>query len=211
MLLPLAESVEAMWNALDRKVRNQVRKAEKSELSGVAGGIELIDEFYPVFATNMRDLGTPVYGKRFFEEVFRAFPERTRIFSVRKGSQPVAAGIGWRYRDTFEMPWASSLREFRSLSPNNLLYWEAIKHAIAASCGTFDFGRSTPNEGTFNFKQQWGAEPHPCCWEYQMVNGATMPNQSPTNPKFALAIAAWKRLPVSVATWLGPTIVRSIP
>ena len=53
-----------LWSKIDRKARNQVRKAQKSNLTVVRGGVELVDEFYTVFARNMRDLGTPVYAKR---------------------------------------------------------------------------------------------------------------------------------------------------
>jgi FemAB-related protein (PEP-CTERM system-associated) len=211
MLLPLAADADAMWNALDRKVRNQVRKAEKSELTSVVGGAELIDEFYPVFATNMRDLGTPVYGKRVFEEIFKALPGHTSMFVVRKGTTTVAAGVGYSYRTTFEMPWASSLKEHRALSPNNLLYWHAIRHAIATGHRVFDFGRSTPDEGTYHFKRQWGAEAEPLFWEYRLPGGGALPDQSPKNPKFSLAISLWKKLPVPIATLIGPSIVRSIP
>jgi hypothetical protein len=91
------------------------------------------------------------------------------------------------------------------------LYWSVIEHAIGERCTTLDFGRSTPNEGTFKFKEQWGATPRPCHWEYYLSSGRPMPNTSPSNPKFNLAIAAWKKLPVGLATWLGPSIVRSIP
>jgi serine/alanine adding enzyme len=212
MLLPLASDADAMWNLLDRKVRNQVRKAEKSGLTCEVGGRELIDAFYPVFATNMRDLGTPVYARRLFEEVFAALPDRTRMYVVRASDgTAVAAGVGLRFRDTVEMPWASSLKEHRAMSPNNLLYWTAIKDAIAAGATTFDFGRSTPNEGTYNFKAQWGAKPVPLCWEYRLLRERQLPDQSPTNGKFSLAIEAWKHLPLSVARTLGPVIVRAIP
>lgn len=212
MKMALAPDAEAMWGLLDRKVRNQIRKAEKSDLVCQIGGKELIDAFYPVFATNMRDLGTPVYAKRFFEEIFAAFPDETTMFVVRASDgAAVAGGIGLRYRDTLEMPWASSLKAYRAMCPNNLLYWSAIKQAIAGGCRTFDFGRSTPNEGTYNFKQQWGAEPDSLCWEYRFTGKGSMPDQSPKNPKFSLAIELWKRLPVSVAGVLGPPIVRSIP
>jgi len=211
MFLPLDPDPDGMWNALDRKVRNQVRKAEKSGLTCEIGDGALIDEFYPVFSTNMRDLGTPVYAKRFFAEILAAFPERTTLFVVRKERETIAAGIGFAYRDRFEMPWASSLKEHRALCPNNLLYWSAIRHAIAGGYRIFDFGRSTPDEGTFHFKAQWGAQAHPLFWEYELVGGAVMPDQSPKNAKFALAIEIWKRLPVSVARVLGPPIVRSIP
>lgn len=212
MKLPLAPDAEGMWAALDRKVRNQVRKAEKSGLVAEIGGVELVASFYPVFATNMRDLGTPVYPKRFFEEIVAALPDRTRLFVVRSSDGAViAAGIGVRYRETLEMPWASSLKAHRALSPNNLLYWSALKYAILQGCTTFDFGRSTPNEGTFNFKQQWGAQPEPLTWEYRLLSRSEVPNVNPTNQNFGLAIRLWKRLPVALATRLGPFIVRAIP
>jgi serine/alanine adding enzyme len=211
MRLRLDANPDAMWQALDRKVRNQVRKAEKSDLSSAVGGRELLDEFYPVFATNMRDLGTPVYAKRFFDEVLATFTDRTTVFVVRKGAQAIAAGIALRHGDTIEMPWASSLKAYRALCANNLLYWSAIVHAIGAGARTFDFGRSTPDEGTYHFKKQWGAEASPLCWEYALIGRTSVPDQSPKNPKFAMAIELWKRLPLAVAGMLGPPIVRSIP
>jgi serine/alanine adding enzyme len=200
-----------MWDRLDRKVRNQIRKAQKSELKSEVGGAELLADFYRVFARNMRDLGTPVYSRRFFEEVLRAFPDRARIQVVRLGRAAVAAGVTYRTAATVETPWASSIREFNSLCPNHLLYWSVIEQSVADGCEMLDFGRSTPNEGTYKFKEQWGAEPVPLHWEYRLLKGTALPNASPTNPKFQLAIKLWKRLPVSIATLVGPSIVRAIP
>jgi FemAB-related protein (PEP-CTERM system-associated) len=211
MRLDLAPDVTTAWEALDRKVRNQVRKAEKSEMAVESGGAELLPQFYGVFARNMRDLGTPVYARRFFDEVFRQFPGEARVFLVRHTSGVAAAGISYRYRETIEVPWASSLKEFRTLAPNTLLYWHLIRHAIEQGARKFDFGRSTPNEGTYRFKEQWGARPSPVCWEYRLLRGTALPDQSPKNPKFQAAIAIWKRLPLGVTTTLGPRIVRSIP
>lgn len=210
MTLALPSDADTLWAALDRKVRNQVRKAEKSQLAAATAGIEALPDFYAVFARNMRDLGTPVYSPRLFEAVLTTFPDRARLVVVRLGTTPVAAGLTWRWRDRTEVPWASSLREHNALAPNNLLYWTILKEAIAAGSTTLDFGRSTPNEGTFHFKKQWGAEPRPLCWEYDVVRGA-LPDQSPKNPKFRLAIQAWQKLPVRVANVIGPRIVRSIP
>ena len=109
------------------------------------------------------------------------------------------------------MPWASSIREFNALCPNHLLYWSIIEQAVADGCDVLDFGRSTPNEGTYKFKEQWGATAVPLNWEYRLMDGAALPNASPTNPKFQLAIKLWKKLPVSIATSIGPSIVRAIP
>jgi len=208
MRLPLAAG---MWEKIDRKARNQVRKAEKSELTVVRGGIELLPEFYRVFARNMRDLGTPVYGRQLFEEVLAAFPDRARLIVVRLKDAPVAAGFTYRTRGMVEIPWASSIRDYNSLCPNHLLYWHAIETAVAEGVDVFDFGRSTPDEGTFKFKEQWGAEPVPLHWEYWLASGDQLPDASPKNPRFRLMIETWKRLPLWLANGAGPRIVRNIP
>ena len=210
MLLRLAANEADAWAALDRKVRNQIKKAEKSGVTVECGGPELLADFYAVFAENMRDLGTPVYSRRFFEAVLAEFPGTARVFVARLADAPVAAAITYGFRDTLEVPWASALRSSRPLCANTLLYWHVMLHAIAEGRSTFDFGRSTPGDGPFQFKRQWGAEPSPLSWEYRLLKG-DMPNTSPSNPKYQMAIAMWKRLPVPVATWLGPSIVRSIP
>jgi FemAB-related protein (PEP-CTERM system-associated) len=211
MMLRLKASDEAVWNALDRKVRNQVRKAEKSNLTVRSGGVELVDRFYPVFARNMRDLGTPVYSRRLFEEVLRAFPDRAQLHIVRLNGVPVAGGFTYRTPSMVQLPWASSLRAYNTLCPNVLLYWDAIQFAQQSGAATFDMGRSTPNEGTYKFKSQWGAEPVPLHWEYQLMTDGQLPNVSPANPKYQLAIALWQKLPLAVTNSVGPMIVRAIP
>ncbi|HEY2895157.1 MAG TPA: FemAB family XrtA/PEP-CTERM system-associated protein [Pirellulales bacterium] len=210
MWLSLAPTPELLWSALDRKVRNQVRKAEKSGCTAEHGGAELLDDFYRVFAHNMRDLGTPVYARAFFAEVLRAFPGDTRVFVVRLGGQAVGASITVGWRDKIEVPWASSLRAHAPSSPNTLLYWTMLKWAVERGYKHFDFGRSTPDEGTFHFKKQWGAQPHELAWEYLGLTGE-IPDQSPKNPKFRAAIAVWQHLPVWLTNRVGPPIVRSIP
>lgn len=208
MRLPL---VPNLWEALDRKVRNQIRKAEKSGLEIQRGGEELVEDFYKVFARNMRDLGTPVYSRRLFEEVLRTFPHRALLHVVRLKGDAIAAGFTYRTPNMVQLPWASSIREFNSLCPNVLLYWDAIQFAQASGAATFDMGRSTPNEGTYRFKAQWGAQAVPLNWEYHLLTQAEMPNVSPANPKFQLAIALWQKLPLSVTLRVGPMIVRAIP
>jgi FemAB-related protein (PEP-CTERM system-associated) len=211
MRLALHESSDAQWQALDRKLRNQVRKADKSGLTIDVGGDDLLDAFYDVFAENMRDLGTPVYDFRFFLAILRTFPDTARVFVVRRGAQPIAASIVYRYGSMMEVPWASSLRAFNHLCANVRLYWAMLEHAIATQCTVFDFGRSTPNEGTYAFKKQWGATALPLVWEYWLRDGKAMPDLSPKNAKFSLAIQAWQSLPVAVSRVLGPPIVRHIP
>jgi FemAB-related protein (PEP-CTERM system-associated) len=208
MRLPLGN---VSIDTLDRKVRNQVRKAEKSGLTVEQGGEELVGAFYAVFARNMRDLGTPVYSRRLFEEVIDVFPGRSRLHVVRYQGQAIAAGLTYRTATMVQLPWASSIREFNPLCANVLLYWDAIQFAQESGAAVFDMGRSTPNEGTFKFKAQWGAAPLPLHWEYQLLASDTLPNVSPANPKFQLAISLWQKLPLGLTTRVGPMIVRAIP
>ena len=211
MLLRLPADTETAWNGLQRNVRNHVRKGQKQNLTVSVGGRELVDDFYRVFARNMRDLGTPVYSRDLFERLLDEFPEDARVFTVKLSGAPIAAGITYGYRDMVEVPWSSSLREYRELSANNLLYWTMLEHAITSGYKVFDFGRSSPGDGPFQFKRQWGAQPEQLYWEYALLTSDRLPDQSPRNPKFRLAINAWKRMPMALANRLGPHLVRSIP
>jgi len=211
LTMPLPAVADELWRGIDRKVRNQIRKAQKEGLTSECGGAELVDAFYPVFAENMRDLGTPVYPRRLFADVMRAFPERAKILVVRHQGRPVAAAVTFGFRDTMIVPWASSLRAYRHLCANMLLYWAMMEGAIAGGFRTFDFGRSSRGAGTHQFKLQWGAQESPLNWEYVLVRRMTAPDQGPANPRFNLAIEAWRRLPLWLANGLGPSIVRNIP
>ena len=211
MVLPLPRDEHTLWNGLDRKVRNQIRKAEKSGVVTLAGGAELLDEFYDVFARNMRDLGTPVYGRALFASILDNFPADARVHLARLGTQTIAGAFSYGFRATVEVPSASSLREHRALCPNHLLYWSIMRSAIAEHRHTFDFGRSTPGDGTFHFKEQWGAAAEQLWWEYRLSPGASVPSDDRHSRKFQTTIEMWKRLPVAAATALGPRLARSVP
>ena len=209
--MPLPERSETLWERLDRKVRNQVRKAQKSGLTVTWGGSEVVDDFYKVFSENMRDLGTPVYSKRLFSSVLTQFPERARICVVSHNGRPVAGGFTLRLNRTTLVPWASSLKAYRQMCPNMLLYWSMIEQAINQGAQVFDFGRSLPDGGTMLFKTQWGGIPEPQVWEYLLISATAIPNQGSTNTRFNMAIEVWKRLPLPIANATGPFIVRNIP
>ncbi len=211
MILGLEKTADDQWQAFNAKLRNQIRKSEKSNFHVRIGSQELLDDFYAVFARNMRDLGTPVYAKSFFGEVMKTFADSCAIIAVYSGEKAVASGFLSWFRETVEIPWASSLREFNSLCPNNLLYWTALKFSIEKGCRFFDFGRSSPGEGTYRFKAQWGAKPLQLYWQYLLTANEAMPELNVKNPKYQRAINIWKRMPVFLTRLIGPNIVRNIP
>ena len=184
---------------------------EKERLTVETGDRSLLDDFYHVFAQNMRDLGTPVFPKAMFERALTLEPCRGRVFVVRLNDRPVAAAMALAWRDSVLVPWASSLRQYRSLCANMFLYWSMIKGAIEEGYATFDFGRSTAGGGTHQFKQQWGAEDVPLHWEYASGTRDYVPSTSTDHKAMTVAIQCWQRLPLRVANAAGPLLIRLIP
>jgi FemAB-related protein (PEP-CTERM system-associated) len=210
MIRELPATPGQLWDELAPKVRNQVRKGQKSGLAVVWGRDDLVEEFYDVFSRNMRDLGTPVYSRRLFQAVLRQFPTRAEICVVRLETRPIAAGLlihGWK---TTEIPSASSLRAYNHTCANMLMYWHMLERTIQLGQETFDFGRSTPGGPVFKFKEQWGAKPEPAEWQYYVRTGSAG-EMRPDNPRYQRLIRVWKRLPVWVTRFVGPAIVRGIP
>ncbi len=210
MRMPLGASPDALWKKFDPKVRNQVRKGEKCGFGVAWGGAELLAPFYDVLARNMRDLGTPVFGRRLFAEILAAFPDRAEVCVVRDGARPIAAAMLLHGRGVTEVPTASALREYNPSCVNMLMYHHLLLRAVGRGQRAFDFGRSTADGPTFRFKKQWGAEPHPTAWQYHLRAGGAS-DMRPDNPRFQLAIRVWQRLPVGLTRLIGPPIVRGIP
>ncbi len=210
MRLALPATTEKLWKSLDSKVRNQVRKGEKSGLAVQWGGLEMLDAFHDVLAHNMRDLGSPVYGKRLFRTILQAFPREAELCVVRSGSVPVAAALLLHGPGVSEVPTASSLRAYNSTCANMLMYRHLLDRAVERRQEVFDFGRSTVDGPTFRFKKQWGAETFPATWQYHIRRGK-LGEMRPDHPRYSRLIGLWRRLPVSVTKFLGPRIVRGIP
>lgn len=210
MRLPLPSTPEALWNALSSKVRNQVRKGRKAGLEVVWGKEKQLSDFYHVFSTNMRDLGTPVFSRKLFQAIVRQFPGRAEFCVVLAEGRPAAAALllhGW---GVTEVPSASSLRRYKPSCANMLMYWNLLERAVLRGQSAFDFGRSSPESNTYQFKKQWGAAPEPAHWQYHLRSGDASETR-PENPRYQRLIRTWQRLPVALTRWIGPPIVRGIP
>jgi FemAB-related protein (PEP-CTERM system-associated) len=211
-LMELPAESEVLWDSFKAKLRSQIRRPMKENMYSKTGGAELLEDFYRVFAVNMRELGTPVLPKSFFRNILRQFPQNAYIVAVyTENGLAVAASFLIRSKNILEIPWASSLREYNRLSPNMLLYWDSLKLAIEKGCKVFDFGRCTPGSGTYKFKKQWSSNEHPLCWAYLLPVGKQLPELNPENNKFSLAIKIWTKLPLGVTKILGPRIIKHIP
>ncbi len=206
MLMKLPQSSENLWASLKSKVRSQVRKAEKNALVVRMGKQELLDDFYDIFCENMRDLGSLPHSFPWFASLMEFMSDRARICVVyTKDGTPAAAGFIICHPNVVSIPWASSLRKYNSTNANMLLYWTLLKFSSDMQYPVFDFGRSTRGEGTFRFKQQWGANPAPLYWaEFQGSQLETSsPSSKTTRQPRLLAEQILSKLPIGVSKALG--------
>jgi FemAB-related protein (PEP-CTERM system-associated) len=215
MVLPLPATEELLARQLGAKLRSQIRRAEREQPEVQWGGAELVPEFHQVFSVAMRDLGTPVYPPSFFEAVLRLLADRCHVLIIRApaGGRMIAQAVAIvvRHATRWEVPWAAAGQEAKRRSLNMRLYWEQLLHAVQSGAPAFDFGRSTQGSGTYRFKEQWGARPLQLRWHYSLPEGGALPMLNAGNPKYALATAAWRRLPLWAANRLGPHIIRHLP
>jgi len=210
LVLPLPERPDTLWRQLDAKVRNQIRKAESSGLSVEFGGVEMLDQFYDPWSVNMRELGSPVHGRQFFRAIFGAFGRGARLALVRHGAVPVGGLVALAFKDCLVVPWASSRREYFASCPNMLLYWATLRAACLEGFRRFEFGRSSRDSGTYRFKRQWGAREEPLFWYTIPIRQAAGQGLWSGDIRGAFLAAMWRRLPLSVTRWLGPSIRKGL-
>jgi serine/alanine adding enzyme len=210
MKLALPQKQDELFSSFPAKLRSQIRKPQKDGCTVKTGGAELLDDFYSVFVYNMRDLGSPVHSKKMMEHMLRFYGTGARLFVVYKGQRPVACSLAVGLGESLVNPWASFDKRFRASAPNMLLYWSMIEFAIQNRYTGFDFGRSTKEEGTYRFKEQWGARPEPLYWYYYFRTKKKSISAA-GGAKRGLFIKLWRQLPLAATEYLGPIIRKRIP
>lgn len=206
---PITGVADADMKAIPRKQRAMVRKAVQLGLKSTANSD--IRALYRVYAESVRNLGTPVFSKKYFEYISHAFPGMFDVMIVHEGEEAVAAVLNFYFRDEVLPYYGGGTRRARQVAANDFMYWEVMRRAGSErGCRLFDFGRSKINTGAFDFKKNWGFSPAPLHYCYRLRPGAKLAENNPNNPKYRLLISAWRHLPLPVANLLGPPIVRGL-
>lgn len=209
VLLDLPAAPDKLMGAFPAKLRSQIRRPQKEGVE-VRFGADQIAPFYKVFAAHMRDLGTPVLPFRLFQSLADNFPASVQFACAWHEGNAIACGAGFTFRDEFEITWASALRTHNRIAPNMLVYFSLMERCVREGTQVFNFGRSTPGSGPHKFKAQWGGRDLPLWWYAQQRAGIAA-TPSPTDEAYSWGPRLWKKLPLPVASALGPFLSRSIP
>lgn len=194
--------------AIPRKQRAMVRKGLKAGLESTLD--DDVDRFFMAYATSVRNLGTPVYPKKYYGALLETFRDDCEIMTVTKDGRTVASVMTFYFRDEVVPYYGGGTGESRPLKANDFMYWELLRRSAERGYRVFDYGRSKLGTGSFSFKKNWGFEPEPLPYQYYLVNATEVPNVSPTNPKYQFFVRAWQRLPLRASIFLGPWVSRHI-
>jgi FemAB-related protein (PEP-CTERM system-associated) len=207
----LAAGDEAELLAIPRKQRAEVRKGLTEDFVVEIGrGAADRAVHYAVYAESVRNLGTPVFPRRLFDEVLDAFADDADILTVSHGGRPVASVLSLYHAGAVMPYWGGGVHAARRLRANDRMYYELMLHARRRGCERFDFGRSKTASGAYDFKRNWGFEPEPLSYAVWTAPGSEQRDADPTSARHAARIALWKRLPLPLANRLGPWIARGL-
>ncbi len=200
---------EANMLAIPRKQRAMVRKGIKNDLRSEID--PHVDRFFALFADNVHRHGTPAMPKKYFQALKTIFgPDCEVLTVVAPDGRPLSSVLSFYFRDEVLPYYAGDDEAARDLAANDFKYWELMRLACARGLRVFDYGRSKQGTGPYAFKKNWGFEPTPLHYQYCLYKRDAIPQNNPSNAKFKLLIETWRRMPIGLANWLGPFIVRNL-
>jgi FemAB-related protein (PEP-CTERM system-associated) len=205
---PIEANHDTNMKAIPRKQRAMVRKGIQNDLRSVANRDAAL--LHGIYAESVRNLGTPVFSRRYFTMLADVFRDDCDVVTVMDGDAPIASVMNFYFRDEVLPYYGGGTAAARNRAGNDFMYWEVMRRAADRGCRLFDFGRSKIGTGSHDFKKNWGFTPENLCYRYKLAPGASIPDLNPLNPKYRLFIAGWKQLPLVVANAIGPSIVRGL-
>lgn len=195
--------------AIPRKQRAMIRKGIKAGLSSKID--QEIDRFYQAYSESVRNLGTPVFAKKYFQILQEVFNQECEILTITdKNNQLISSVMSFYFKDEVLPYYGGGTEHARAVQGNDFMYWEVMRRALEKGIKIFDYGRSKEGTGSYRFKKHWGFEPKPLYYEFHLVKSDTIPDINPLNPKYQIFIAAWKRLPLSLSQVIGPWIAKDL-
>ncbi len=206
---PILDGEEANMQAIPRKQRAMVRKGIKNAL--VSEIDSDVDQFFALYADNVHRHGTPAMPKKYFKALCAEFGSDCEVLTVTTSDgRPLSSVLSFYFRDEVLPYYAGDDESARELAANDFKYWELMRRACTRGLKVFDYGRSKKGTGSYSFKKNWGFEPQALHYEYCLYKRDSIPQNNPSNAKYKLLIETWRRIPIGMANWLGPYIVRSL-
>ncbi len=204
----LFDTEEENFKAIPRKQRAVVRKAIDYGLTSEWDNNA--ERFYAMYSESVRNLGTPVLSKKYYQALLDVFGDQCRVLTILDKGEPVSSVLNFYFKDQVLPFYGGGPARARACKANDFMYWELMRLSVAQGIKVFDFGRSKDGAGSYRFKKHWGFTPEPLHYRFHLINAKSMPDLSPVNPKYQMAIKTWQKLPLPVTHMIGPIIARNL-
>jgi FemAB-related protein (PEP-CTERM system-associated) len=201
---------DAQLLAVPRKQRAEVRKSLDNGLVFETGRDSRMRALhYRLYADSVHRLGTPVFPRALFDAVLDGFADAD-IALVSKDGRPLSSVLSLYHRNAIMPYWQGSVAASRAERSTDYLYYRLMNAARELGCTRFDFGRSKVGTGTAAFKKNWGFEGAPLGYAVRTTDGHAPRDVNPLSPQFRRKVEMWKKLPLPVASLIGPWLSRGL-
>lgn len=204
----LGDDAEKILANVKKKQRAVIRHSLKNELSFTTtqkNNSQVFEDFYQLLSTSYRNLGTPIFSKKFFQQLVDVFGDDVDIAVIAdKTEQPSTAVMNFYFNEQVLPYYGGGNSDARYLKSADYMYYQIMCSARDKGYTWFDFGRSKNDGGPYKYKKSWGMEPEPLYYYYHLVKAQDLPNLSPNNPKYKVFIGLWQKLPLKISQLIGP-------
>jgi len=205
---PMSENMENNLRAIPNRQRAMIRKGARNSLQWCLD--DHVNRHYAMYSESLRNLGTPVFAKRYLEILKRTFGDQCEVCTATHEGKAIASVMSFYFREEVLPYYGGGTQAARELAGNDFLYWHVMENARQRGARLFDYGRSRRGTGSYNFKKYWGFTPEPLFYEYFLVRSRKAPNLSPVNPRYQALISIWRKLPLPVTRVVGPWLARAL-
>ena len=199
---------EENLKAIPRKQRAEVRKAMKADLD--VRFDQDMETFFKVYSTSVRNLGTPVFAKKYLKILIDRFGDQCDITTVSHEGKALTSVLSFHYKDEVLPYYGGGMPEARHYSAYPYMYWKVMERAVDKGERVFDFGRSMKDTGAYAFKKNFGFEPQKLHYRYHLVKANALPNIDPDSPRNKMITSVWKQMPLPIANMVGPLLYKVI-
>lgn len=207
--LSLTKDIAEIWGRISEENRQRI-----TEAGPLGGTLEYPSNntgvFHDLLVSHLHGRGVPCVSRRWIEDLLSF--QMYSIAFLKAGGRIVAGTMVKEFKSTISFPFT-----FLAGNPHGGtlhvydLYWKLIEHFALRGKTIFHSGRIPATDDTEAHRLGWGGVKYPYFYQYYPNTDAKTEYATRRGGKRALVEKCWKRLPVGVARFLGPRVVRYFP
>jgi len=134
-VIDLRKGADSVFKNFKKKLRQNIKRAKRRGISVEEGSREELEWIYETIVTRYEEQNRKIsLSKGYLIDLFNTFhPHNMKIFVAKYNGELIGGMIDFYYKNKVTS-WLGNVKSnVGGMSPNELLQWEAIKHAI--KCG----------------------------------------------------------------------------